>query len=689
MLSDYVSALPASVIKLGIIYNRLKLNESTEFPGESLGQALSAIPGHINELTLSECLLNCEVEVSYKLPATLTTFNVIPDVGKKSLFTKDVKLAAHPNITTIRFKGVRITYQELKEILPDSLQEFDLESNLNGYRYKTLQAIFNELPPNLKILKLGNTYDRSNGLNQVDLIRALTKAPASLTELDISNNGFLYLAPDEFAEVMNHLPNNISKLRCVETSGNTLTGREVAERFSRIPSHIVELDLSGCNLLGLSIDKFIIALKGIPRHVKTIDLSDNSIYRLRIADVKRLFSQLPFQVRTVRLNRNKLDLLEASQISEAFSQVNLTNLSTLDIRDNGLDTLPQTKLNQLMDAFPDVTLLIEPSKIFVRNDGVLTRYSSGPGYGFFNPQGQLKHQRQLASSVTQAFKGLTVVSPFVDPSQAAEHAQLTDSFISPIPPATITEEHRLRCEAAVRRRISVCSASEATVNLAGCGLNQIDSEKRLGAIFKGIPEAATSLNLRGNGFLHNPESSQALFGALRGLPKNIAYIDLSGNGFERASSEILKQLFASLPETVTHISISQEKPVSPAQYIAKHHWPSWFPTYVANETDLMKQARKMLDDYTKGDSPFWRFLTFHWVREHVAEVAKIVRAMDDGIITNMDDLMGELEAINLDNEIGSLAQRIAFLYKLSQEQTPVSQAEAQDTAGVQTLTHSV
>lgn len=75
----------------------------------------------------------------------------------------------------------------------------------------------------------------------------------------------------------------------------------------------------------------------------------------------------------------------------------------------------------------------------------------------------------------------------------------------------------------------------------------------------------------------------------------------------------------------------------------------------------MQQARKLLDDYTKGNSGFLRFLSGHWNRTHVKEVAKIVYFIDKGLITSPNELLRELDRIEMRNEVGSLNRRLSFL----------------------------
>ncbi|WP_165483399.1 DUF5617 domain-containing protein, partial [Legionella jamestowniensis] len=78
------------------------------------------------------------------------------------------------------------------------------------------------------------------------------------------------------------------------------------------------------------------------------------------------------------------------------------------------------------------------------------------------------------------------------------------------------------------------------------------------------------------------------------------------------------------------------------------------------DDDLLK-AYCILKDYTKDDSPFWRFLYGHWNRHFSAEITNLVKKIEYGNITSLPQLLFELEQIPLQNFAGSLSRRLAFL----------------------------
>lgn len=78
-------------------------------------------------------------------------------------------------------------------------------------------------------------------------------------------------------------------------------------------------------------------------------------------------------------------------------------------------------------------------------------------------------------------------------------------------------------------------------------------------------------------------------------------------------------------------------------------------------SDKLKQARAILDDYTKSNSWISRVIHAHWNRHHVVDVNKIVKALDTGEISSMEELSVRLAKIPLKNPKGSLARRMEFI----------------------------
>jgi len=150
-------------------------------------------------------------------------------------------------------------------------------------------------------------------------------------------------------------------------------------------------------------------------------------------------------------------------------------------------------------------------------------------------------------------------------------------------------------------------------------------------------------------------------------------------------------LFVQLPPTVLHVKIGDGKPLSPAIHIGVRRWPHSYESLIKPCVDLLLQARALLDDYTKGDSWYWRVFFLHWARHHTDEVARLVMRIDNGLINNTQDLLGELALIEPRNEVRSLGRRISFLTSKSLQATvgnrPRLALDAVDEVEMITMSH--
>ncbi len=96
--------------------------------------------------------------------------------------------------------------------------------------------------------------------------------------------------------------------------------------------------------------------------------------------------------------------------------------------------------------------------------------------------------------------------------------------------------------------------------------------------------------------------------------------------------------------------------------IINEQWPDSYRSMTKHTSDVMEQARILLDDYTKGGSAFWRTIYGHWNRHYIEEVTETIKKIDDGKINNLDALMARFKKkVTIENESGSLSRRLGFL----------------------------
>ncbi|MDI9817902.1 MULTISPECIES: DUF5617 domain-containing protein [unclassified Legionella] len=89
----------------------------------------------------------------------------------------------------------------------------------------------------------------------------------------------------------------------------------------------------------------------------------------------------------------------------------------------------------------------------------------------------------------------------------------------------------------------------------------------------------------------------------------------------------------------------------------------------------------LLNDYTKNDCLFVRLVCGHPRRNHVAEVAKLVREIENGQLSSYKEILEALEAIPLKSPEGSLARRIHHIRHYMIE----SKAEASEEFTLQNM----
>jgi Leucine-rich repeat (LRR) protein len=459
----------------------------------------------------------------------------------------------------------------------------------------------------------------------------------------------------------------------------------LSRQLGCIPPHIETLSFSDSQLLGLSVFDFIEVLPHLPPTIKALDFSDNSLWMKTTDELRRFFCKIPATMKTLILKQNNLSSLTGNALKKALSFLP-PSITELDLSENGLDSLPPALLGEILHAIPDTVkrIILDKDKFGIRNDGALVPYAHAPHPGLFKPQGIIRHQIQFISLqlvMMQMVRSgiinlalLNIILPHLVKASEDERADLSNkmaiTLISSTPPTNITPAVRRECLGVVQQRIhALTTVQEGTkLDLSRCGLNRLNKTK-LGYVFGKIPKKSTSISLRGNGLQYDEDSRKVFIAAMKKLPRQISYIDLSDNGFEHNSAEELKQLFIHFPTTCT-VSLSHEKPLSPAEHIAKKTFPNSYEALTAETRDILQQARILLNDYTKDNSSQRRFFHGHWNRHYVKEVAKLVHAIDKGLITNLDNLLSEFDRINMPYETGSLGRRLAFLCeKASSKQT--------------------
>ena len=713
LLKEFIVKLPGSVhsvqfnLKRNAVYEssvaRRTRTTGTQVPMD-FKQIFEILPSHITFLDLCQSNLYEDIASLVRMLSSIprTVYEIRLGriaLGQRTLLERhSIYSAINRDITMVNLSDNELgnidgPFVQFFEGLPANLMVLGLgNNNLSRRGRDDICAIFRELPQKLDHLILSG--NRLSLVAAADLAAAFSCLTGTLKKLDLGENGILALSVADFITVMTGLPPTMKWLRLCEGNNHTLSVEVLAARFACIPGQITTLSVSGSNLLGLTLPDFIILLSHLPNTIDTLDLCDNSLCSRDSAELLCLFSNLPASIKTLKLGRNALSSLDDRLLKGIFAALPKT-IVAVDIQNNGFDRILHTRLNELLDNFPDIAIAIEVSKLGIRNDGALVIHSPLSNVGLFKPEGQIRHQKEFARTLIvlgqlMSDKHLnanimqTILSLLFGRTTPSRMMQMVGkvetaiTLISERPPIVITPATELECKHAVHTRISTLVLGATKLDLSRCGLNRLDSADKLKSVFRSVPNIIDSLSLRGNGFSYTETNRTMLIDALSSLHPEIKYLDLSDNGFEQDDSARVAQLFSRLPATVKWVSLSQEKPSSPADNIAKRRWPLAYHVLVSESSDILMQARILLDNYTLGDSAMRRFFYGHWNRHHTKEVAKIVKAIDKGHIICIEDLLSELELIDALNPKGSFTRRIAFLYKASFESNHEERAEVDD-----------
>jgi Ran GTPase-activating protein (RanGAP) involved in mRNA processing and transport len=696
-LQFYVASLPESIKSIYLHFIENAQDGSSRSITSDLAKVIKNIPGFIKHLDLNlmkaldEAIVEAIPETISQLSVNRLKLGMFSIIQRESIFS-----ALNRTMTYLSLMNAELYFLDAESLscfaegLPPNLITLDLGCNeLHQKTVNELSFLLSSLFSLQALKSLGLSGNQLSRFNPQDLAQVLSSLPETLEELDLGENGLLVLDPDAFRTIMGGLPKTLSRLRLCD-KGVALSKEQLKTYFLFIPDPIETINFSDSDLLGLSVAEFTETLSSLPDTIRILDLSGNELYKNSVEMLCFLFSNIPPTIEVLKLKQNNLSSLSTENFERVLSHLP-KSITGLDISENGFDRLYRTHLNEFLQAIPHRIkhIVLDEGQFGIRNDGALMPYAHSQHHGLFKPQGIIRQQRQFANLrivMMQMIKtGMInldianlILSYLVNPSVRERkymYDKLVITLISSKPPTDITLAVQQECQYVVQQRISLLTAQDTKLDLSRCGLNRL-SEAMLSDLFEQIPRKVTSISLRGNGFQYKKETRNALIAALIDIPKWVTYLDLSDNGFEHYSAEELKQLFIHLPATGLYVSLSHEKPLSPAQHIAKKTFPNSYNTLTMGYADIMKQAQALLNDYTKSDFSLGRFFCGHWNRHYVEKVAKLTHDIDKGIITNIEDLLCEFEQMKMPYEIGSLGRRIAFLYKLSLS-NPARNQEAQ------------
>lgn len=625
-LAKLVSRVPPHIIKLNLVGTDFQ--ESSK---DDVAEVFEYIPSSIKSLTIRISQFNLLENIPLSLSRDLEelvldgcmigranstntqTFdlfysNLPRNLKKLSLRHNELSRARHKN--AISFSG-----------LPQSLIELDLSFNNLGNLSKTdLISMFLSLPRNLSVLEFqSNDKDGNISKRPEYLFQALNGAPRTIQELNLRDNNLLN--SHLFITALLQLAPNVRQLDIFESKWEKLSSLQCASSIQLIPEKIEILSFKkNKELFAKSMEKLKSLLSNIPKTVTTLDFSELELYKWKEASLLHLAEAIPSHIATLLLCKNGLNCINLAHFKKFLSRMPLS-VQKITVIDNGLDEIPGEQFHLLLEQIPEHMKLIFDSNQF---------YTKLNGSCFKLPPYKLITKGPAHSS--------------------AEQQPVSDKKFDPL----------LKN---VQRRIAELSPDANQLDLSNLQLNQISSFSDFTILLESVPTHVLSINLRNNS-LYNQADGGCLMAVLKCIPEKMVHIDMSGYKLEYTTAEQLRALFATIP-MIQYVSLISGKPLSPAEHIEVRTWPSSFARLLSTEPNLLAVGRKLLDDYTMGDSALLRFLFLHWNRSHIAEVSRIVKLIDKGLIQSQAEFFKELESIKRKNNTGDLSKRYSFLHQLS------------------------
>lgn len=717
-LPQFIDCLPDTVSRISLAFKCTNIPDGrVVFCIDGLIKAVGSLHKNITSLDLSGMSFNGvpKDKIRHLVNSIPPRVEALRIKCSGSLLV-DILPAVRNTIIRLDLRGIYLGgndesyFRKFLALLSPDLEALDLGGcKLNELSPQIFRILTSSLPPKLALFGLSNNKLFTMQITPKNFAHSLSALSPSVVEVDLGENYFLSMKTDSLGVILNGLPLTVKRLRLSQNAYPPIegilpmNGGLMAIQLSKIPSHIDTVIFSRMNFFDLSAREFSKGLNGLPPTVHILDFSELTWCSRPFEDLSFIFSNLPPHVFSIKLCGNRL----LSTNPDTFKKWLHTfgpQIREVDFSGNGFDRLLPSQLNRFSTGIPGriIRIILDKNQFAIQNDGSLIAYPSTRHHqGLFKPQGAILHHKKSAEyrlvmmqclkTSHLPLKAVALIFSYALEStkQESNHMekQLALGLVSGKLPAHVSNLMKQESINTALARIHSATMTRASkTDLSRCGLNRLGDIKDIRALFRKTSDTSTELSLRANGFGQTQATRAFIIQVLAELPEQITYLDLSDNGFEYYDAKQLSNLFLHLPPTVKLVSLGSEKPLSPAKHIALKHYPGSYKELTTHRVDLMQKVRAVLNDYTKGDSEFWRTVYFHWNRHHTAEVAQIVTLIDQGLITSISDVLAELNLINKSNDIGSLAKRISFMENASLTPRNNEQREDIETA---TLTASI
>jgi len=201
-------------------------------------------------------------------------------------------------------------------------------------------------------------------LTGVQLTQVFSVIPSCVTWLKLNGSHLYRLADDELVQLFSAIPPSVSTLDLSDNYLESKTGLVLKRAFASLHEGMRVLILKG-NILGSKPRAELIeAFGGIPSTVISLNLKWNHLYHQTDIQLAQVFDALHKDLVELNLNGNSLNEKTGVKLGQAFAALPKT-LNTLKLCNNNLDDFSLDALRQLKHVLPQVqTLYLSYFEVF-------------------------------------------------------------------------------------------------------------------------------------------------------------------------------------------------------------------------------------------------------------------------------------------------------------------------------------
>ena len=543
-------------IRLEIVYDEEYVDPCSEYPSSSTANDRKRV--------LYLDYFNNLIEAIRHLPKTIKEIKI----GKKILTHYSAEelgtfFASIPRTVST----LDLTSNELLYSAGRDEYEYKYRYSCIFKRIEDLGLALRRLPKNVHTLCLSsNTHYHATDI--AILVGFFPDIPNTVTELDISSNGFCPPSLTDADYIFSKLPGSIHTVRWksnvhfhheVELGLGAWDAPLLGKTLASLPPTVTSLDLSSNEFYRKSGNELATIFRGTS--LNTLNLSDNDFYKKTKEELAAFFVSLPQSLQELDISDNKFGRTTGDYLSMIFANL-ARNITRLNLSSNELYKLSGIDLSKALASLPPTVTILNLSKNELCNktkDELIAIFSN------LNPSIKvldlslnrlftmecaelIEVFQSIASSIkvlklklTFPYKGLAYTSAVLSHFPTTiEALDLSDNKLSYLKDSELSQ---------------VLNALPSTIERIDLSTNSlyVKGGRCLKEAFSKLPARLNTLKLCNNNLA--TLSLLELEEAFSSLLPTITCLDLSDNGFENLPTAQLNKILSFIPYTVTRVRL--------------------------------------------------------------------------------------------------------------------------------------